>query len=124
MSILPLPENPCVYIAVQPIDFRLGINGLCLLIKQRLNYDAVEATLFLFTNRRRNRVKLLYWHRNGFCLWMKQLEEDRFYWPKSAAHADTASVVSLTLQQLEWLLEGIDISKIQPHQTRHYGIYV
>lgn len=123
MSVLPFPDNPRVYIAVQAIDFRLGINGLCLLIRQRLNGDAAESALFLFTNKRRDRVKLLYWHRNGFCLWMKHLEEDRFFWPKATVNSDAHAVVTLTLQQLEWLLEGIDISKIQPHQTRRYFIH-
>lgn len=123
MSVLPLPENPHVYIALQPVDFRLGINGLSMMIRLKLNYNAAESSLFLFTNKRRNCVKLLYWHRNGYCLWMKKLEEDRFYWPKSTAHSAENAVITLTVQQLEWLLEGIDISKVQPHQTRHYGIH-
>jgi transposase len=122
MKGLPFPENPCVYMAVQPIDFRLGINGLCGLVRQRMHADVVDAALYLFTNRRRNRLKVLYWHRNGFCLWLKQLEADRFYWPKIPAASDANATLTLTLQQLEWLLEGIDISKIQPHPARHYRI--
>jgi transposase len=58
----------------------------------------------------------LYWEHNGFCLWQKRLEKDRFSWPKP----NPAGVVTLTVQQLNWLLEGYDISRMKPHQALHY----
>lgn len=116
MNPLAIPEAPAVYVAVSPIDFRLGINGLCALVQYRLKHNPTDAALFVFTNKKRNAVKLLYWYRNGFCLWMKRLEQDRFCWPRQS---DTA--ITLSLQQLSWLLDGIDISKIRPHQSRQYA---
>jgi hypothetical protein len=62
--------------------------------------------LYLFINRRRDKLKALYWHRNGFCLWYKRLEAERFAWPEAAA--DEATCV-LTAKELEWLLEGFDL---------------
>lgn len=117
MNPLPVPVQPAVYLALEPVDFRLGINGLCALVQHRLQRNASDPALFVFSNKRRNRIKLLYWYRNGFCLWLKQLEEDRFHWPRASGVA-----ITLSVQQLEWLLAGIDISKITPHQSRCYDL--
>jgi transposase len=76
-----------------------------------LQLNPFAEALFVFTNRSSTALKVLYWERNGFCLWQKRLEQDRFVWPK----ADEAGVVSLTVQQLNWLLDGYDISRLQPH---------
>lgn len=118
MNPLVIPDTPSVYLAVTPVDFRFGINGLCALVQYRLKRNPAENALFVFTNKKRNAIKLLYWYRNGFCLWMKRLEQDRFFWPRQG---DTT--LTLTVQQLSWLLEGIDISKIRPHQSRSYEFF-
>jgi transposase len=68
-----------------------------------------------FSNRRRNRVKILGWERNGFWLLLKRLEKDRFVWP------DLLAVPTLTVEQLHWLLEGIDIGVVQRHPQRVYA---
>ena len=62
--------------------------------------------MYVFGNRRRNRVKILGWERNGFWLLLKRLEQDRLIWPSADA------VPALTVEQLHWLLEGIDISVV------------
>ena len=67
-----------------------------------------------FSNRRRNRVKVLGWDCNGFWLLLKRLEEDRFIWPSEVA------VPTLTMEHLHWLLEGIDIGVVQRHPHRVY----
>jgi transposase len=105
-----------VYLCIDPIDFRLQINGLSLCVQETLRLDPLGAQLFVFTNRRRNRVKILYWERNGFVLWQKRLERDRFYWPRG----DTATV-SLSGQQLNWLLDGFDLSRWRPHAALDYA---
>ena len=64
--------------------------------------------------RRRDRVKILLWDRNGFWLLIKRLEADRFKWPKES------DLIELTVEQLHWLLEGINLSAMQPHPTRNY----
>ena len=69
---------------------------------------------YVISNRRRNRVKILGWDRNGFWLLLKRLEQDRFIWPTAEA------VPALTVEQLHWLLEGIDIGVVQRHPKRLY----
>ena len=59
-----------VYLCREPIDFRKSINGLSVLVEQELGPNPFAAALYVFTNRQRNKLKVLYWHRNGFCLWL------------------------------------------------------
>lgn len=109
-----LNEELKVYLHRAPIDFRLNINGLALLVEQALGLDPFAACVYVFSNRRRNRVKILGWDRNGFWMLLKRLEQDRFIWP------DEATVPGLTVEQLHWLLEGIDIAVMQRHPKRLY----
>jgi len=103
-----------VYLHRDAVDGRKNINGLALLVEQDLGLDPFAAAVYVFSNRRRNRVKLLLWDRTGFWLLMKRLEADRFVWPKQTA------VVALTVEQLHWLLEGIDLSAMRTHPPREY----
>ena len=103
-----------VFLHREPIDGRKNINGLALLVEQELGLDPFAAAAYVFSNRRRNRVKILLWDRTGFWLLMKRLEADRFIWPKDAV------VAELTVEQLHWLLDGIDLSAMQPHPERTY----
>ena len=109
-----LDEALKVYLHRAPIDFRLHINGLSVLVEQALGLDTFAACVYVFSNRRRDRVKILGWDRNGFWLLHKRLEKDRFIWPTEAA------VPTLTVEQLHWLLEGIDIAVVQRHPQRVY----
>jgi transposase len=110
-----LDEQLKVYLHREPIDFRLNINGLALRVEQVLGLDPFAACVYVFSNRRRDRVKLLCWDRNGFWLLLKRLEKDRFIWPSEEA------VPTLTVEQLHWLLEGIDIATVQRHPSRMYA---
>jgi transposase len=109
-----LDEALRVYLHREPIDFRLNINGLALLVEQALGLDPFAPCVYVFGNRRRNRVKILGWERNGFWLLLKRLEQDRFIWPA------IDEVPTLTVEQLHWLLEGIDIGIVQRHPQRLY----
>lgn len=71
----------------------------------------------MFSNRAHNRIKVLYWHRKGFCRWQKRLEKARFGWP---GPDPAASVCTLTLKELEWLLEGFDLWVNKPHKALYY----
>ena len=71
-----------VYICRAPVDFRKSIAGLSAMVEQCLGLNPFAASLFVFVNRDRNRLKILYWDRNGFCLWYKRLEAERFAWPR------------------------------------------
>ncbi|MGH8593430.1 MAG: IS66 family insertion sequence element accessory protein TnpB [Gammaproteobacteria bacterium] len=108
----PSNDLPSVYLCREPVDFRKGLGALAVLVESALWLDPFSEQLFVFCNRGRNRVKVLYWERNGFCLWQKRLEGERFYWPKSVE-----AVLTLSGQQLNWLLDGYDISRLKPHKT-------
>ena len=103
-----------VFLHREAVDGRKSINGLALLVEQQLGLDPFAPALYVFRNRRRDRVRILLWDRNGFWLVLKRLEADRFIWPKEAP------VVTLTVEQLHWLLDGIDLSAMQPHPARDY----
>ena len=70
-----------VYLHRAPVDFRKQINGLAVLVSESMQLDVFKPALYVFTNSARNRVKVLYWDRHGFCLWLKRLEKQRFVWP-------------------------------------------
>ncbi len=101
-----------VWLCREPVDFRKQINGLSILVEQELGLDLFAPRLYAFTNRKRNRVKLLYWERSGFVLWLKRLEKARFPWP-----GDGDAVVTVTGRELNWLLDGIDFFQIKPHEA-------
>jgi len=73
--------------------------------------------VFVFSNRRRDKLKVLYWDRSGFALWYKRLEKEKFKWPRRSPDA----VISLSEQQLHWLLDGYDIARMQAHDSLHYS---
>lgn len=66
-----------VYLCREPIDFRKSIGGLSVLVEQELALSPFASALYVFVNRQRNKIKVLYWHRNGFCLWLKRLESEK-----------------------------------------------
>nr|WP_326972691.1 IS66 family insertion sequence element accessory protein TnpB [Burkholderia oklahomensis] len=70
-----------VYLHRDPVDFRYGMNSLSILVEQSMRLNPMDASLYVFGNRRRDRIKILGWDGNGFWLLMKRLEADRFTWP-------------------------------------------
>ena len=81
----PANELPVVYLCRDIVDFRKGINGLAVLVEEVLQHDPFSEQLFVFCNRKRDKIKILYWERNGFCPWQKRLERARFKWPRRVA---------------------------------------
>lgn len=108
-------EGLKVYLHRDPVDFRMGINGLSILVEQAMRLNPMTSALFVFGNRRRDRIKILGWGGNGFWLLLKRLEADRFVWPNGD---DT---ITLSAEQLHWLLDGIDLAVIQKHPQRYYA---
>jgi len=112
--LIPAP-NLKVYIATGNTDMRKAINGLSILVESQMELDPFSGHIFVFSNRRRKIIKILYWDENGFCLWQKRLEKHRFTWPVAGVE-----VMELKQRQLKWLLEGLDISKMQGHGRLTY----
>ncbi|MFQ5645159.1 MAG: IS66 family insertion sequence element accessory protein TnpB [Thiogranum sp.] len=110
-------EDAVVYLHRAPVDFRKQINGLALIVQESLTLDPTQQALFVFVNRGANRVKILWWDKTGFCLWLKRLEKDRFIWPSR----HEGDVLKLTGEQLTYLLAGFDIFRFPPHQRLFYG---
>jgi transposase len=104
-----------VYLHRDAIDFRKNINGLASLVEHCLGLNAFANAVFVFGNRKKDRIKILGWDRNGFWLLQKRLEGARFVWPVK----DNA-VVELTVQQLHWLLAGIDLRAMRGHAAVIY----
>ena len=100
---MPLRHSERVFLAVGTTDMRTSINGLSGLVERGMGRNPFDGDLFVFCNRRRNMIKILYWDKNGFALWHKRLEKHRFHWPTS-----TDDVVRMGMKELEWLLAGLD----------------
>lgn len=99
-----------IYMHRHPVDFRQSINGLSVRVAESMELDVFSQALFVFGNRSRDKIKILYWDKTGFCLWYKRLEKQKFKWPRQGDR-----VLSLTAEQFDWLLRGLDITKLQPH---------
>ncbi len=92
-----------VFVKPGPTDMRKQINGLSIIVAEELGMEPLDDSLFLFCNKQRRILKVIYWDRNGFCLWLKCLEKDKFPWPIKAAEA-----TEITREQFSFLLQGID----------------
>ena len=105
-----------VYLHREPIDFRAGITRLAVLIQEEMRLDPFAPAVYAFCNRRRDRIKLLFFHRSGFVLVLKRLGgEDRFGWPRRGD-----AIVTLSAEQLHWLLDGIAIEAMVRHPVRRF----
>lgn len=100
-----------------PVDGRKQINGLAAIVQGAMGRNPFDGALFVFTTRRRDVAKILYWNKAGFAMWMMRLETEKFRWPTKME----GDVVTLTPRQLEWLLEGYDIMRMKPHATLAYS---
>ena len=96
-----------VFVAVEPCDMRKGFNGLHALVSEKLKEDPKAGALFVFTNRRRTRLKILFWDRTGLWVCTKRLEEGTFSWPKPTD--SNAAKLKLTPEALALLTDGVDL---------------
>jgi transposase len=103
-----LPASVRVYLCLAPCDMRRSFDGLHALVENTLQLDAFAGHLFVFSNRRRDRVKILYWDRDGFAIWSKRLEEGTYAMPFGAGQEVRREI---TAQELGALLSGIDLSQ-------------
>ncbi len=99
------------FIACGYTDLRRGIDGLATIVQEQFKLDPFTNTLFLFCGRRCDRIKGLYWDKDGFVLLYKRLEKSSFQWPRSGEEAR-----ELTSQQLRWLTEGLEVDQPKAHK--------
>jgi len=99
-----------LYLYRDNVDFRKSINGLNTIVEVEMDVSVMSGALFLFCNKARDKIKVLFWDKTGFALWYKTLEKDKFKCPRK--HEDDH--LNLSIQQLEWLLSGHDIIGHKP----------
>lgn len=104
-----LHEFQGVYLHRDPVDGRKAINGLSEIVEQAQMGELTGANLFVFCGKRRDVIKILYFDKSGFALWQKRLETEKFPWPKKHEN----QVVSLTSEQMKWLLDGYNVWKMK-----------
>lgn len=104
-----------VFLALGVTDMRKAAKGLSILVESQLEMGLFSGDLFCFCNRRRNLIKILVWDHNGFWLFQKRLEKERFCWPRS-----DQEVAEIAPEKLAWLLQGLDIQ--QAHQRLEYQV--
>ncbi|ACN17011.1 transposase (IS66 family protein) [Desulforapulum autotrophicum HRM2] len=109
-------SNIRVYLAMGITDMRKSIDGLSILVSEHLELDPFSGHLFVFCNRKRNMIKILYWDRNGFCLWHKRLEKHFFKWPTSKEE-----IMTIEKRELTWLMDGLNIHQKEAHNSLKYS---
>jgi len=106
-----LPASVRVYLCLAPCDMRKSFDGLHALVRDHLELDPFAGHLVVFASRRRDRVKMLYWDRDGFAVWSKRLEEGTYAVPFADSPEERRR--EITAQELAALLSGIDLSQAQ-----------
>jgi transposase len=94
-----------IYLCREFVDFRKSINGLSAIVAGDLSLDLKKSALFIFCNKRRTHMKMLYFDKSGFALWLKRLEDAKFPWPKDIHK----NVVDISPEDLQLLLDGVNI---------------
>lgn len=99
-----------VYLACGATDLRKSIDGLAVLVKEGFELDPFSSCFFVFCNRKRDKLKILYWEHNGFWLYYRRLEKGKFQWPHNSQ-----KVTTISRRQLRWLLDGLPLQMRQAH---------
>lgn len=107
-----VPSRMRVFLARDPVDMRKSFHGLIGLAESVLTQDPLSGHLFVFINRRRDRIKLLYWGGTGFCIWYQHLEEGSYQLPHTTA-TDEPEGIEISASQLSLILDGIDLSSVR-----------
>ena len=112
-------DHTKVFLAAGITDIRKAINGLSALVVDVLEQDPLSNHLFVFCNRTKDKIKILYWQNNGFWLFYRRLEKQRFWGPKTGESVSG----EISTRELSWLLEGLDISDVSAHKTAHFSSF-
>lgn len=111
----PIPTQ--VWMAVEPVDMRTGIDGLSLRIQQTLGKAPCDGSAYAFRNRRSNRLKLLVWDGTGVWLCQRRLHRGHFIWPTSEE-----AIFSLNQAQWNWLVSGVDWQRLEATSPTHWRL--
>lgn len=104
-----------VFLYRYPVDFRKSYRGLSAIVEMELGHDPFAGSLYVFVNRARPRIKILFWENNGFVLYYKALAEETFRWPGPGEQ-----LMTINGEQLNGLLDGYDIAAMTPHKVLRY----
>ena len=114
---LSLPPSVRIFTCLEPADLRKSFDGLAQLAREYLGGDPLSGHFFVFRNKRSDRLKLLYWDTDGYCLWYKRLEQGRFVWPSKTASVGRHGL-EMRAADFAMLLDGVDLSSVQ-RRTRY-----
>ena len=107
---LSLPPAAKLWYCSEPVDMRLGFDGLFALVRSRLLGDPLSGHLFIFRNRTADRLKVLYWGGHGLCLWCQRLEAGRYHFPTPPPNSIS---MELSAGQFQMILDGIDLTRVK-----------
>lgn len=116
---IKLPEELAILVACDYVDMRKGVNGLCVLVQAELKESPQSSKVFVFYNRRKDKVKALFWDKEGFVLLCKQLERGKFCFPKNKF-----SPYVISHAQLNWLLCGLDFMRLGERSESEFSAYI
>lgn len=100
-----ITEFQNLYVHRAPVDLRKSINGLAAIVEAEMKLDLRAPSLFIFCNIRRTHLKMIYFDRSGFALWMKRLEESKFPWPRKLE----AETIAVSAEDLRLVLDGVNV---------------
>lgn len=101
-----------VYLATGSTDLRKSIDGLAVIVQEGFQLDPFTSSLFVFCNRKRDKLKILHWEHNGFWLYYRRLENGVFQWPTDTENQS----LTISQRQLNWLLDGLPLHHNDAHQ--------
>ena len=102
-----------IYLVTGHTDMRKSIDGLSLIVSDVLEMDPLSEAWFIFCNRHRDKIKILFWDTNGFWLYYRRLEKGRFKWPSAT---DEQDALTINQHQLNWLLSGLSLETVHAHK--------
>lgn len=112
-----LPNNCKILLYNRTVDMRKSIDGLSIIVAENLGLNPSDGSIHIFYNKKYDKLKMLYWDKNGFSLLYKRLEKERFKIPS------LVSSRAITYEQLRWLLDGLDIDKIHGFKSVKYNAF-
>jgi transposase len=113
-----LTGNLQIWLYSKPTDMRKSIDGLSIIVSEQLDKNPCGPEVFVFYNTAKNKLKILYFDKNGFCLWYKRLERGRFLLPRVSGNS-----YALTIEKLRWLLDGLRIEELRGNPVLDFDTF-